>query len=984
VATELGSAYVSVWAETSKLETQIKAALDGSGKYADRTGSDIGKRISDSASKALKDGWRPDQDIMAGIPDTKLDRIGARIGQVIGKGVVGGLRAREAGVQFGNSFAQGAGSVGLGGVISRWHKELAGGGALNALGVLAGKSLSAGLTAAAGVGVAGIGLALTKGFDRLEKIDSAKGKLKSLGMSASEVADTVKIVTDSVTGTPYSLDAAFSTAVQAIGAGTKDVSRFMKDVTDAAGFAGDDLAHMGLVFTQILTKGKADGGDLMQLMEAGLPAKSWIEQSYNLTSDQFEKMQRDGQITLDMIQKSIEDHAPGMAKAAGNTLQGAIGNMQTAIARVGADFLSAIFGGASGDPTEGMKDAIARLSEMLNNLDNWIKAHRDDIREFFQSAKTVAADLLGVLGNIANALKEHPGLIKAVAVAFVAWESLKGIAAVAGAISTLNIALGSTAGLASAAYGPLAAIAAIIAGGAIGGLSAQDAVNANGANSEAGKNAQNQITAPGMGVPGASRDPIFGVPQAPESGRYRGKPGHSSDPTGGLISGGLTPGIGVPGVGGGGNGYIGNTNDPVERWRPMVKQALAQYGPQYGITNMSAWEQKMMTQIRTESAGNPSVFNNYDSNAQAGHPSRGLLQFIPSTFAQHNITGGDIMDPYAQIAAFIPYVSQRYGMDKNGSPFQVGRGVGYASGGGVRGAGSGTSDSIPAMLSHGEHVFSASDVQKMGGQSSVYSFRNALHRANGGAISAKSLEDMRTAGAIPAGAGSTAKAGTSAIAGAIDMGGEVINGIIDQAASAVSTAASAAAMAGSFGAAGPEGGMAAGSAAQFAIGLGTNAAKRGVTYGFDLLGIGADSLLQQLTPFGQPRWLNQDYTGFMPKQAITGALGNLMSGGAQQAADPAGSLLNPKTKEHGTMMGAAPGPIDNLMGNMSPASPSPMISDANSFLSTQPLAAEAPAPNQQPIFKVDNIYTQDVDSLGRELNKQGRLAQMQYTNRPGP
>ena len=84
------------------------------------------------------------------------------------------------------------------------------------------------------------------------------------------------------------------------------------------------------------------------------------------------------------------------------------------------------------------------------------------------------------------------------------------------------------------------------------------------------------------------------------------------------------------------------------------------------------------------------------------------------------------------------------------------------------------------------------------------------------------------------------------------------------------------------------------------------------------------------------------------------------------------------------MMGGAPGPIDNLMGNIDPESPNPMISDANSFLSTQPLAAEAPAPNQAPMFKVDNIYTQDVDSLGRELNKQGRLAQMQYTNRPGP
>jgi tape measure domain-containing protein len=971
VATELGTAYVSIVAETSKLETQIKEALDGGGKHADRVGNDIGQRISASASKALKDGWRPDQDIMAGIPDTKLDRIGARIGQVIGKGVVGGLRAREAGIQFGNSFAQGAGSVGLGGVIAQWHKQLAGGGALNALGALAGRSLSAGLTAAAGVGVAGIGLALTKGFDRLEKIDAAKGKLKALGMSASEVSDTVKTVVDSVTGTPYSLDAAFGIAVQAIGAGTQDIGRFMKDVTDAAGFAGDDLGHMGLVMTQILTQGKANGGDLMQLMEAGLPAKSWIEQSYNLTSDEFDKMQAKGQITLDMIQKSIEDHAPGMAKAAGDTLQGAIGNMQTAIARVGADFLSAIFGGASGDPTEGMKDAVARLSDMLNNLDAWIKAHRDDIRQFFQSAKSVAAELLGVLGSIANALKEHPGLIKAVAAAFVAWESLKGIAAVASAISAINIALGSTAGLASAAYGPLAAIAAIIAGGAIGGASFSSTMDAlGGDNTPAGRNAKNQLFSPGFGIPGAVS--AFPAEQPPtETDGRRRKPGHSNttDPTGGLLqgtlggggsfnNGSLIPGIGIPGVGGGGNGYIGNTGDPVERWRPMVKQALAQYGPQYGITNPSAWEQKMMTQIRTESAGNPSVFNNTDSNAQAGHPSRGLLQFIPSTFAQHNITGGDIMDPYAQIAAFIPYVSQRYGMDTNGSPLQVGRGVGYDSGGWLK----------PGVTQA---------VNNTGQPEAVFT--------------AQQLQDMRTAGAIPAGAGSTAKAGSSTIAKGISIGGEVINGIIDQAASAASTAASLAAITGSFGSAGPEGGMAAGQAAQFAIGLGTNAAKRGVTYGFDLLGIGADALLQQLTPFGQPNWLSTDPSGFMPKQAISGALGNLMSGGAQQAADPAGSLLNPKTKEHGTTMGAAPGPIDNapgpidnLMGNISPASPTPMISDANSFLSTQPMAPEAPAPNQPPMFKVDNIYTQDVDSLGRELNKQGRLAQMQYTNRPGP
>ena len=67
---------------------------------------------------------------------------------------------------------------------------------------------------------------------------------------------------------------------------------------------------------------------------------------------------------------------------------------------------------------------------------------------------------------------------------------------------------------------------------------------------------------------------------------------------------------------------------------------------------------------------------------------------------------------------------------------QVGR---YAVGGAVYGPGTATSDSIPARLSHGEHVFDAGDVKAMGGQQAVYRFRSQLHAgvpgyATGGAV----------------------------------------------------------------------------------------------------------------------------------------------------------------------------------------------------------------------------------------------------------
>jgi hypothetical protein len=58
----------------------------------------------------------------------------------------------------------------------------------------------------------------------------------------------------------------------------------------------------------------------------------------------------------------------------------------------------------------------------------------------------------------------------------------------------------------------------------------------------------------------------------------------------------------------------------------------------------------------------------------------------------------------------------------------------YSAGGAASGRGGPRSDEIPAWLSNGEHVLSASDVNAMGGQKGVYAFRNALHRSMGGPI----------------------------------------------------------------------------------------------------------------------------------------------------------------------------------------------------------------------------------------------------------
>jgi TP901 family phage tail tape measure protein len=78
----------------------------------------------------------------------------------------------------------------------------------------------------------------------------------------------------------------------------------------------------------------------------------------------------------------------------------------------------------------------------------------------------------------------------------------------------------------------------------------------------------------------------------------------------------------------------------------------------------------------------------------------------------------------------------------------AGQGMGImkrATGGAITGPGTGTSDSIPARLSNGEHVLTAADVRAMGGQGGVYEFRRGLGNgyARGGAVRYSAASESR-------------------------------------------------------------------------------------------------------------------------------------------------------------------------------------------------------------------------------------------------
>ncbi|MFF1696340.1 transglycosylase SLT domain-containing protein [Streptomyces sp. NPDC058257] len=100
--------------------------------------------------------------------------------------------------------------------------------------------------------------------------------------------------------------------------------------------------------------------------------------------------------------------------------------------------------------------------------------------------------------------------------------------------------------------------------------------------------------------------------------------------------------------------------DDLDGWIRESLDVLAQHG-------IPGTYEGIHRNIMRESSGNPQITNDWDSNAAAGTPSKGLLQVIDPTFAAYHVPGTstDSFDPVANITAACNYAADRYGSIDN-------------------------------------------------------------------------------------------------------------------------------------------------------------------------------------------------------------------------------------------------------------------------------------------------------------------------------
>lgn len=172
--------------------------------------------------------------------------------------------------------------------------------------------------------------------------------------------------------------------------------------------------------------------------------------------------------------------------------------------------------------------------------------------------------------------------------------------------------------------------------------------------------------------------------------------------------------------------FVGDSWDSVKaafgNYRGIAKQALEHTGD-YSETNLNA----LMARMKQESGGNAKAINTWDSNAKAGHPSKGLMQVIQSTFDAYRdkSLSSDIYNPLANIVASINYTKARYGSLTKG----WGRKGGYADGG-YTGVGP---KLAPAGIVHADEFVLRSEAQRSISKAAP-GFLDRLNRMGAGAI----------------------------------------------------------------------------------------------------------------------------------------------------------------------------------------------------------------------------------------------------------
>lgn len=232
------------------------------------------------------------------------------------------------------------------------------------------------------------------GWSRAANIENAKFQIEGLGVAFSELE---KSINDAVAGTAYGFDAAAMAASQLSASGVKagdDMSKALRAISGVASMTNSAYEEISPIFTTVAGQGKLMTMQLRQLEARGLNAAAELGKALGKTEQEVRDMVTKGKIDFKTFADAMDDAFGEHATESNKTFSGALGNMQFALKKIGAEFAGPL------------REAAIPF---FNQVRMMINAIKDNISGLFPIFKDVVFMFSNVLSNkiagITNFLK---------------------------------------------------------------------------------------------------------------------------------------------------------------------------------------------------------------------------------------------------------------------------------------------------------------------------------------------------------------------------------------------------------------------------------------------------------------------------------------------------------------------------------------------------------------------------------------------------
>jgi tape measure domain-containing protein len=260
--------------------------------------------------------------------------------------------------------------------------------------------------AASIAGVAGITDLAKKVIETGSAFEQLEGRLTSLLGSQTAAADAFAQIKELAAKTPFEVNALTDAYAKLTAFGLEPSMEQMMAFADTAATLGGGtqmLERVTLALGQAWTKGKLQGGEIMQMAEAGVPVWDLLAKATGRNVDELQKMSEAGLLGRDVITKLIDTLGKvnsGASAILMDTFAGAVSNAKDAT----AEFFSLI-------ADSGVLDYLkAQIQEVLAEYERM-----KDTGELQAKAQAIADTFLNVaqaMKDVVKVVSEYSGVIK--------------------------------------------------------------------------------------------------------------------------------------------------------------------------------------------------------------------------------------------------------------------------------------------------------------------------------------------------------------------------------------------------------------------------------------------------------------------------------------------------------------------------------------------------------------------------------------------